>query len=89
MITLSSLVIDVVENEIPEKVSCSSKAFPEASYFWKHGNENVSNGAVLFFNSQFTRAMGGEYQCIAYNKHGSVSTNAKFNVQCKCFLLHF
>ncbi|XP_035702985.1 uncharacterized protein LOC110843952 isoform X6 [Folsomia candida] len=80
-ITLSSPMIDVVENEIPDKVTCSSKAFPEASYFWKYGTENVSNGAVLFFNTQFTRKMGGDYECVAYNKHGNVSTKAKFNVQ--------
>jgi hypothetical protein len=43
----------------------------------------VSNGAVLFFNSAFTREMGGEYECVAYNKHGSVATQARFNVQCK------
>jgi len=80
---LSSPVIDVVENEIPDKVTCSAKSFPEASYFWRYGNDNVSNGAVLFFNSAFTREKGGEYECVAYNKHGSVSAQAKFNVQCK------
>ena len=82
-ITVSSKVVNVVENEIPDRITCSAKAFPEATYIWKYGEEVVSSEAVLFLGSPFQRNQAGEYVCIALNQHGNVSISATINVQCK------
>jgi hypothetical protein len=82
-IKVSRRVINVVENEFPNEVTCSATALPQAGYVWKYGKETVSNEGILFLNYTLKRDKGGDYECVAYNQHGSVSTVTTINVQCK------
>ncbi|ODM99879.1 Hemicentin-1 [Orchesella cincta] len=80
-VAVSSLMVNVVENEFPDKVSCTAKGFPEPSYIWKFGNQTISSSAVLFLDHKLTRSKAGDYECIAMNRHGNISTKTIMNVQ--------
>jgi len=82
-VAVSSLMVNVVENEFPDKVTCTAKGFPEPSYIWKFGNQTISSSAVLFLDHKLTRSKAGDYECIAMNRHGNISTKTIMNVQCK------
>ncbi|KAG8232214.1 hypothetical protein J437_LFUL010516, partial [Ladona fulva] len=49
-ITVSPLTVSVVEGQIPEKVVCNAKAYPEASYHWwrrKPSDSDSGNNLVI------------------------------------------
>lgn len=82
-VSVSPLIVDVKEGQVPGQVTCVAKGFPEPSYSWRYGDEVVSNSAVLFLDHPLSRDQAGEYECVAENRHGNISTRTKMNVQCK------
>jgi hypothetical protein len=82
---VSNKVVNVIEGNVPEKVLCHAKAFPEASYQWKREGEPeilIKNNALIV-NQPVNRRNGGNYICEAYNKHGNNSQKTYINVLCK------
>ncbi|XP_046675859.1 hemicentin-2-like isoform X6 [Homalodisca vitripennis] len=80
-VTVTNKVVNVTENNIPPRVLCSAKAFPEASYNWsREGDPEVIRGNALILNFPLQRHKGGNYVCTAYNKHGSNTQTTFFNV---------
>jgi len=84
-ITVSQKIVPVVEGHTPEKVICSSKAYPEASYQWRKegGTEIIMKGKALILNTPMGRREGGNYVCEAHNRHGTVEGTAYINVLCE------
>lgn len=74
-----------MEGHVPEKVLCSAKAYPEASYHWRREGETetIIKGNALILNYPVPRRNGGNYVCEAYNRHGNVSGKTYLNVLCK------
>lgn len=87
-LTLSNKVVSVVEGNIPEKVLCHAKAFPEASYQWRREGESdvIVKGNALILNHPVGKRNGGNYTCEAYNRHGNNSLTTFINVLCKNLL---
>ncbi|XP_054284692.1 hemicentin-2-like isoform X5 [Macrosteles quadrilineatus] len=80
-VTVTNKIVNVTENNIPPRVLCSAKAFPEASYNWsREGDSDVVRGNALILNFPMQRHKGGNYVCTAYNKHGSNTQTTFFNV---------
>lgn len=83
--TVSKTIVYVTEGNIPEKVTCNAKAYPETTYLWRKESENdVSmKGKTLILNYPLMRNDGGDYICEASNRHGSLSTKITINVLCE------
>lgn len=79
-IIVSDTWVQVVEGEIPPKVECRASSYPEATYVWQHGEDTVSTGAVLNLDYPIERARAGDYECIAQNRHGQMTSTATFDV---------
>ncbi|KAL1124451.1 hypothetical protein AAG570_001077 [Ranatra chinensis] len=81
-LTVSNKIVNVIEGNIPEKVLCSSKAFPQASYQWKRDGESdiIIKGNALILSYPLSRRNSGEYVCQAINKHGNNTVKTKINV---------
>lgn len=78
--------IEVIEENIPEKVMCSAMARPDPQYRWYREDKPdviVSEGSVLEFKQGLARAHGGAYVCQASNKIGSATKSININVQCE------
>jgi len=77
-------MVSVVENHIPEKVICSARAYPMASYQWRDPQgEVVIKGNALMVNYPMLRKNSGNYTCEAINRHGNTSTNVFIDVLCE------
>ncbi|XP_067007165.1 nephrin isoform X1 [Anabrus simplex] len=82
-ITVTNKVVYVTENYVPEKVLCSARAYPEASYVWRregHPQETFLKGNALILNYPLLRQNSGNYICEATNKHGSIAQKTFINV---------
>ena len=81
-------MVNVTEGHIPEKVICSATAFPEATYQWIHDSTDtvVKSNNALILTTPVTRKEGGNYSCLASNRHGNITQKAFINVLCKYFL---
>ncbi|XP_049818622.1 hemicentin-1 isoform X3 [Aethina tumida] len=81
-LTLSTRVVNVIENQIPDPVKCSGKGHPALAYQWK---KNISSEAIQTNEELRLGAMkrtdSGAYICEAHNKHGSDTATVYFNVQ--------
>jgi len=73
----------VEEGSSTGKVLCTAEAYPEANYNWQFSEEIVATDNVLFFDNGISRAQGGEYTCVAHNRHGSTKIATKIDVLCK------
>lgn len=84
-LTVSNQVVNVIEGNVPEKVVCSAKAYPEASYQWRREGDSdlVMKGNALILNYPVQRRNGGNYACEAYNRHGNNSVITYINVLCE------
>ncbi|KAJ9592942.1 hypothetical protein L9F63_015402 [Diploptera punctata] len=82
-ITVSHRMVNVTEGHTPENVMCSAIAFPEASYKWIHDSTNsvvkpnTGNALIL---TPVLRKDGGNYSCLASNRHGTISQKTFINV---------
>lgn len=72
--------VDVVENELPEKVLCTAEAYPKASFMWRYNDEVIQTHNLLHFGSPITREQAGEYVCEAQNRHGTTQIATVLNV---------
>nr|XP_018907404.1 PREDICTED: hemicentin-1-like isoform X4 [Bemisia tabaci] len=85
-LTVSNRVVNVIEGNVPEKVVCNAKAYPEASYHWKRETEPssiVMKGNALILNYAIAKKDGGNYICEAYNRHGNNTIKTYVNVMYK------
>lgn len=83
-LTVSNRVVPVVENNIPEVISCNAKGHPAPAYSWRkdESTEPLSKHSYLQLGAT-TRSHSGKYVCEAVNKYGNQSTYVYLNVQCK------
>nr|XP_053643781.1 hemicentin-1-like [Cherax quadricarinatus] len=79
-ILVSDSYIQVVEGEVPPKIECRASSYPEATYIWSHGGETVSTGAVLHLDYPIERDRAGDYECIAQNRHGKMTSTSTFDI---------
>ncbi|KAF6214764.1 hypothetical protein GE061_009507 [Apolygus lucorum] len=81
-VTLSNTVVNVIEGNIPEKVICQAKGFPEATYDWRRAEENdvVVKGGTFLLNLPVSKRNAGNYTCRAQNRHGQISGYMFINV---------
>lgn len=85
-VTVTNKIVNVTMNNIPPRVLCSAKAFPEASFNWsKEGDTEIIRGNALILNFPVTKNHAGNYLCTAYNKHGSNTQTTFLNVLCELF----
>ncbi len=82
-IEISDKLITVEEGSSSGKVLCTAEAYPEANYLWQFSDEVVATDNVLFFDYGISRHQGGEYTCVAQNRHGSTKISTKIDVLCK------
>ena len=82
-IEISERYIKVSEGSSPDKILCTSEAYPQANYHWLFKGQKVGTDNLLFFDQGITREQAGEYTCIAENRHGSSEIKTHFDVQCK------
>ena len=75
--------IDVLENEVPDRVVCGAQAYPEASYMWRFKDQVIQTHNVLFFGTPAARDQGGIYTCEAANRHGTGYVTTHINVMYK------
>lgn len=80
---ISNATINVEEGMQPPRVTCSSRANPEATYEWKRLDKVIGRQSVLMVTRNVTREDNGNYFCTASNKHGVHQTSTIMNVQCK------
>ncbi|XP_024084206.1 hemicentin-1 isoform X2 [Cimex lectularius] len=80
--TVSNSIVNVTEGNIPEKILCSAKAYPEATYQWRREGENevVMKGNALIVNHAVLRRNAGNYTCEAQNRHGNNTKTIFINV---------
>ncbi|KAL5292690.1 nrm family protein [Megaselia abdita] len=81
--TVSHDTVSVVEDRIPGRVVCSSKASPEPSFEWRYNNKTIVSGNALIINTPMSRNDSGRYTCVAYNKHGITHADTYIDVQYK------
>lgn len=84
-VTVSNKAVNVIEGNVPEKVLCTAKAFPEASYQWRKEDETeiIIKGNALILNFPVSRTRDGNYVCEASNRHGNNTQKTYINVLCK------
>ena len=81
-ISVTPKVVQVIENEMPDKLECKGWGYPEPTYQWHHKDELVSTSSVLNLGP-IDRFRAGNYSCTAQNRHGKLITSAKLDVLCK------
>jgi hypothetical protein len=79
-IELSDPVVTLKEGSAAGKVLCTSEAYPKASYIWEFGGEVVATDNLLFFNGGVSREQGGDYKCVAKNRHGQAEMITNIDV---------
>uniref|UniRef100_A0A2P2I4X8 Neural cell adhesion molecule 1-like n=1 Tax=Hirondellea gigas TaxID=1518452 RepID=A0A2P2I4X8_9CRUS len=75
--------IKVIENETPPRVSCQAFSYPEPTYTWQLGDDIKSKGSVFNLGLPITREQSGLYECIADNRHGTLTAQTFFDVMYK------
>uniref|UniRef100_A0A336K1W8 CSON005257 protein n=1 Tax=Culicoides sonorensis TaxID=179676 RepID=A0A336K1W8_CULSO len=75
--------IMVEEGQMPQRILCSAKAYPEPSYIWIRNDEVIAKGNALIVNKPMQHADAGIYSCIAKNKHGNGTAEANINIRFK------
>lgn len=79
-------MVNVTEKNMPEKIVCQAKAFPDAWYSWAKEddpNNTLSKTNSLSLNVPINRKHAGNYICTATNRHGSNTIKTMLNVLCK------
>uniref|UniRef100_A0A1B6E6D7 Ig-like domain-containing protein n=1 Tax=Clastoptera arizonana TaxID=38151 RepID=A0A1B6E6D7_9HEMI len=81
-LTVSKAVVNVIEGQIPDKVTCLAQAHPEASFRWfREGDEDpMKKNNVLDLDYAMPRKNGGRYVCEAFNEHGRRTIATRINV---------
>ncbi|XP_015793574.1 hemicentin-2 isoform X3 [Tetranychus urticae] len=79
-IFVSPQTVTVVEGNIPEAIKCHSDALPEASYRWERWGVPIVVSPILEIHNPMNQETGGNYSCVAYNRHGSTRVDAVINV---------
>ncbi len=74
------MVVTLEEGNADEQVLCTAEAYPEASYTWERDGEVVATDNLLFFDRGVDREQGGEYVCVARNRHGVAETATRIEV---------
>nr|XP_027199908.1 hemicentin-1-like isoform X1 [Dermatophagoides pteronyssinus] len=83
---LSSIRVDVIENEHLPEIRCDSDALPEASYRWISNSFYdkftgvIADTSILALNRTIQRDSTGTYTCIASNRHGEKRIDLQINV---------
>ncbi|KAI5704488.1 hypothetical protein M8J75_005934 [Diaphorina citri] len=80
---VSKEIVNVIEKNMPEKIVCSAKAFPEPGYSWAKEddpNNTLSKTNSLSLNVPISRKHAGNYICTATNRHGSNTAKTILNV---------
>ncbi|XP_063910375.1 titin-like [Zophobas morio] len=89
-ITLSTkTVLNIIENETPDPVTCTAKGNPEVDYVWKHTPTGVVKATTQTLRlDELSRDQEHNYTCQASNKHGITTTELYFNILYKpsCFI---
>jgi hypothetical protein len=81
--TLSKESVDVVEDEIPESVECSSEGFPVNYVWWRNSTDRIVTRNQTLQLGKMSRSHAGYYTCLAYNDAGDGFASVYFNVLCK------
>ncbi|XP_068913972.1 hemicentin-1-like isoform X3 [Tenebrio molitor] len=79
-LTLSKESVDVVEDEIPESVECSSEGFPVNYVWWRNSTDRMVTRNQTLQLGKMSRFHTGYYTCLAYNDAGDGFANVYFNV---------
>ena len=82
-IELSDLVITLEEGSSADSVMCTAEAYPEASYAWEANGDVVATDNLLFFDKGVSRGQGGDYMCVAKNRHGRAEMVTRIEVICE------
>nr|XP_046910344.1 hemicentin-1-like isoform X1 [Dermatophagoides farinae] len=83
---LSSIRVDVIENEHLPEIRCDSDALPEATYRWISNSFYdkftgvIADTPILALNRTIQRDSAGTYTCIASNRHGEKRIDLQINV---------
>ncbi|XP_011314912.1 hemicentin-1 isoform X1 [Fopius arisanus] len=75
--------IIVIENTIPDSVTCSAVAHPEPTFRWyREGSPDItaSSSAVLDIKERIPRRSNGTYICEAINRHGPARISVRLDV---------
>ena len=62
---------------------CTAEAYPEASYAWEVDGAVVATDNLLFFDEGVSREQGGDYMCVAKNRHGRAEMVTRVEVICE------
>ncbi|XP_051156595.1 hemicentin-1 isoform X3 [Leptopilina boulardi] len=84
-LTISKERINVIVDHIPEKISCSAKAYPEPQFEWyrEGSNEILGTSNTLSFEYTFPKRSNGTYYCRVKNRQGVNNISTYINVQYK------
>ncbi|XP_043484947.1 hemicentin-1 isoform X4 [Leptopilina heterotoma] len=84
-LTISRERINVIVDHIPEKISCSAKAYPEPQFEWyrEGSNEILGTSNTLSFEYTFPKRSNGTYYCRVKNRQGVNNISTYINVQYK------
>lgn len=60
----------------------------EASYAWEvNGGDVVATDNLLFFDKGVSRDQGGDYMCVAKNRHGRAEMVTRIEVICEFVMM--
>lgn len=76
-------MIEVVEGQTSPRVSCSGNAYPPLQYQWYRNGKQLNDGQIFQKYEKLTRDDGGEYMCIATNKHGNKTAVLNISILCE------
>ncbi|KAG7188874.1 hypothetical protein KM043_008480 [Ampulex compressa] len=83
--TISTRMINVTVDTMPEIVTCNATAYPEPSFKWfrEGSTDTIVEGPVLDLKMPIPRRSNGTYYCEAWNRQGSRNISMVMNVQFK------
>lgn len=86
--TISNSTIEIVEDSLIPKISCSGNGYPKLRYQWIRNGSVVSEDSNLNLYNKTTRTDAGIYECVSRNKHGTQVVAMNVSISCKCPLSH-
>ncbi|XP_053205709.1 uncharacterized protein LOC128390045 isoform X4 [Panonychus citri] len=79
-LSISPQVVEVIEGKTPEAIRCHSDALPKPYYRWERWGAPIAESSILEIHNPMTQDTGGNYSCVAYNRHGKARIDAVINV---------
>ena len=87
-ISITPRLLQVVENEMPDRIECQGWGNPPPKYKWLHNNELITTSQQLNLGP-LERGRAGQYDCVATNKHGDITASTTVDVLCECYFSSF